>query len=117
MFEENILYLYEDHQDSRVKHLAVKAVSFLRRATSRMPAKLVYIIACIMSPFMVLLYSWPAKLFKRCKGSYRLYQRMPFNFGTSLFSLSGDIYDRLSAPVELRFNPQKIHNLLLWKSL
>jgi len=42
-----------------------------------------------------------------------LSQRFPFNFGTHPFSLSGDLYDRLGAPIEHRFNKEQIYSMLI----
>ncbi len=36
---------------------------------------------------------------------------MPFNFGTHLFSVAPDLYDRLSVPIELRFSRKEISDL------
>lgn len=37
---------------------------------------------------------------------------MPFNFGTSLFSLKGDIYDRFFVPIEHRFSCKALYEIL-----
>lgn len=105
------LYLYEDHSDNPLKYIAVKIVSVIRRFTVKISPSVLYILSFVLSPFLVLLFSYPAKMFKRSKFTYKLYEKMPFNFGTSLFSLRGDIYDRLATPIEFRFNRETLYSI------
>jgi len=106
------LYLYEDHYGDPLKYIAVKISTALRRITVRIPSRGLYILSCAASPLMVLLFSYPAKIFRRYKLTYKLYEKMPFNFGSSPFSLRGDLYDRFSAPTEMRFNQKSLYKIL-----
>jgi hypothetical protein len=36
---------------------------------------------------------------------------MPFNFAGTPFSLSGDLYDRFSVPIEYRFSRSELYDL------
>jgi hypothetical protein len=47
--------------------------------------------------------------FERTNG---IAKRMPFNFGTSLFSVHGDLLDRLGAPIETRYDREGLVALL-----
>jgi len=38
---------------------------------------------------------------------------MPFDFGTGLFSLRGDLYDRFNAPIEHRFRARQAKDLFV----
>lgn len=105
------LYLYDNHSDNPIKYNFIKAISFMRRATVMLPSKILYLFSLFLSPVIVLLFTCPAKLFKKFKLTYKLYQNMPFNFGSSLFSLSGDLYDRFSAPKEHRFAREDLYKL------
>jgi len=102
------LYLYEDHSDNAIKYFGVKIVTLIRKITIRIPTRLLYFISCLVSPFIVLVFSYPAKLFRRFKLTYGLYEKMPFNFGNGLFSLRGDIFDRLGTPIEHRFSKKEV---------
>lgn len=106
------LYLYEDHSENFVKYSALKAVNILRRITVRIPPRLLYMISILLSPFVAILFSYPAKFLRRFKSTRAFADKMPFNFGTHLFSLAGDIYDRFSAPIEFRFNKDQVFELL-----
>ncbi len=107
------LYLYEDHADNIIKYIGIKIICFIRKVTVTMPPRIIYGISFLLSPSCVLLFSYPAKIFKRFRFTYGLYEKMPFNFGTSLFSLQGDIYDRFAAPVEFRFGRRDLCKTLV----
>lgn len=105
------LYLYEDHSDNRLKYIALKLITELRIMTTKMPPKILYIISFLISPFIVIFFSYPAKILSKFKITRSLSDKVPFNFGTNLFSLTGDIYDRFGAPIEHRFNKKEIIDL------
>lgn len=106
------LYLYEDHSENLIKYLAVKIMAILRIITTRMPHNMLYIGCYLFSPVIVLFFSYPAMFFRKFKATRYLADRMPFNFGTHLFSVAGDLYDRFSAPIEYRFNRKETIELL-----
>jgi len=105
------LYLYEDHAGNFTKYTAIKIITIIRKATIKIPPRILYFLSCAISPILVLLFSYPAKIFKKYRFTYRLYEAMPFNFGHSLFSLKGDIYDRFAAPIEIRFNQEDLRKI------
>lgn len=107
------LYLYEDHSDNPIKHYALRIVSLIRKFSTRINPKLLYTISCLASPVCVILFSYPARLLKMFRYAYPLYSKIPFNFGTNLFSLRGDIYDRFSAPIENRFSREGLSQIML----
>lgn len=106
------LYLYEDHSENVLKYLALKAVTFLRMITTRIPRKVLYILSFLASPFIFILFSWPAIILRKFKATQRLAENIPFNFGTSLFGLGADLYDRFAAPIEHRFSKSEIYDIL-----
>lgn len=106
------LYLYEDHSENFAKFAGIKIAAFFRIATVRLPAKLLYALCFLFSPFVVAAFSWPAWMMKKFKATRGLAGSMPFNFGRHPFSLTGDLYDRLSAPIEYRFSRQQVDDLL-----
>ena len=105
------LYLYEDHSENFIKYIFIKIISIIRKATVKISPQVIYILSVLLSPVMVVLFSYPARVFKKFNFTYRLYENMPFNFGGSLFSLSGDLYDRFSTPIEHRFRPETLYKL------
>lgn len=98
------LYLYEDHSDNPIKFISLKLASLVRKITIRLPEEIVYGFSYFLSPLLFICFSLPAKFFRRFKCTLNLYEKMPFNFAETPFSLAGDIYDRFSVPVEFRFN-------------
>lgn len=103
-----ILYLYENHAQHRVKKEMLKVVGWIRKGTVRLPPQVLYGLCRVLSPFVVLLFSWPAGLLRRFKKSRAFSEKIPFNFGRGLWSLTGDLYDRFSAPIEFRFSAETI---------
>lgn len=103
------VYLYEDHADNILKYIAVKITACIRKATVSMPPKITYMFCGLLSPFIFIIFSLPAKLFKGA----RIYEKIPFNFGTGFFSLKGDLYDRFTAPIEYRFGKEEVYNMFL----
>lgn len=105
------LYLYEDHSDNPAKYLGLQIIKFIRIFTARIPAKLLYILSFLASPFIVFFFSYPAKILARFKTTRSFSEKIPFHFGTHLFSLRADLYDRFGAPIEHRFKRKEIVEL------
>lgn len=105
------LYLYEDHSDTKIKYIFLKIITFIRRVTTKISPKILYCICAICSPFIFILFSIPSKILKRFKRTSNVAETMPFNFGKNLFGLTGDLYDRFGAPIEHRFNKNKLYEL------
>ena len=102
------VYLYEDHADEPMKKNLIRMTTAVRRITVKLPPRLLYIFTCILSPFVFVAFTVPAKVFKIFKATRGLYEKMPFNFARSFFSLRGDLYDRFSAPIEYRFGKEEL---------
>lgn len=105
------LYLYEDHSENPVKYAAIKMVSAVRSITTRIPPKVLYALSCIASPFVFALFTVPAKLFGKFRATSHMAGKIPFNFGTTPFSLKDDLYDRFGAPIERRYSRKDIYDL------
>lgn len=106
------LYLYEDLAEYPVKYFALKLVNLLRIATTRLSPKILYTACVLLSPVVVILFSWPAKVLKKFEKTRSFSEKIPFNFGTHLFSVAGDLYDRFGAPIEHRFSRKGVIALL-----
>jgi len=105
-------YLYDDHSENPVKRIALKMIALIRRLTVKVPSRLLYAISTIASPFTFIAFTLPAKIMNRFRFTKSIAENMPFNFGTSPFSLIGDLYDRFSAPIEHRFSRQGLTDIL-----
>lgn len=106
------LYLYEDHSESHIKYYALKLVAFLRKFSTRVPHRILYIISYLASPIAVIVFSLPARILSNFTLTRHLSENMPFNFGTHPFSLAGDLYDRFGAAIERRFSRKEVFELL-----
>jgi len=102
------LYLYENHEDARLKYYAVKMTTLIRKITTKIPAKILYLLCVLASPCVVILFSYPARIAGKFAATKALAQKIPFNFGTHPFSVAGDLYDRFSAPIEFRFGRREL---------
>lgn len=106
------LYFYEDHSENFAKFCAVKLITKLRAITVRIYPRIIYVLSWVFSPLVFILFSLPSKILKKFRPTQNLANKIPFNFGTNLFSLRGDLYDRFSAPIEHRFKRHELYNLL-----
>src|SRR5207302_4383401 len=106
------VYLYEDFvARGRLLRWALLAANSVRAVTTRMPARLLYACCRAASPLVFAAFTLPYKLL-RAAGAVRLAESIPFRHGTHPFGLTGDLYDRFSAPVELRFTRHGAEALL-----
>ncbi len=106
------LYLYEDHSENLLKYYLLKIITVFRKVTTNIPHKLLYPFCFFLSPLVFLLFSCPAKIFGRFDITRKISGKLPFNFGSTPFSLTGDLYDRFGAPIEERYSRSGAMNLL-----
>jgi len=105
------LYLYEDHRDNFIKFMALKGISFIRKYTTRLSPESLHLLCLLLSPLVILVFTWPSKILSKFKSTKWFANKIPFNFGKGLFSVRADLFDRFGAPVEHRFNEQQIREL------
>lgn len=105
------IYLYKDHEDNRFKHLGVLAERLLMQLTSRMPVSLAKPFCYALSPFILLLFSYPAHLVKWITGNERLYKAFPLWWGTTPASIVRDLQDRLFASINHRYSLRQFEKL------
>lgn len=106
------LYLYEDHSENLIKYIAVKMVKLLRFITVRINLKILFVLCWLASPFIFIVFSLPAKLLRQFRATQDFAKKIPFNFGSSPFSLSTDLYDRFSTPIEHRFSRKDVYAMM-----
>lgn len=93
-----LLYVYEDFLDRRwYWRTALAMANSVRVVTTRMPPALLMGICKLLSPVVWLLCTVPSRHFGWAA-------RFPYRHGTHPWSMSGDLYDRLSAPIEKRYS-------------
>lgn len=106
------LYLYEDHAGNPWKAIPLKVVTALRRLTTHLNTWVLSGLCYLLSPVVVVAFSIPARIMRRFELTRPVADRMPFNFGTSLFSVHGDLVDRFGAPIEVRYSREGVIFLL-----
>jgi SAM-dependent methyltransferase len=93
-----LLYVYEDFSDRAWTWRAALAfANSARFVTTRLPPRLLMGLCRALSPIVYALCTWPSRHF-------RWAARFPYRHGLHPFGLSGDLYDRLSAPIEKRYS-------------
>lgn len=93
-----LLYVYEDFSDRSIAwRVALAAANSVRVITTRLPPALLMRICRMLSPIVYVLLTLPSRRFRWAR-------RFPYRHGTTPWSMSGDLYDRLSAPIEKRYS-------------
>ena len=93
-----LLYVYEDFSDrSLAWRVALAMANSARAITTRLPPKLLMRLCRLLSPVVWLLLTVPSRHFSWARN-------FPYRHGTTPSSMSGDLYDRLSAPIEKRYS-------------
>lgn len=106
------LYLYESHAERPIKYYAVRIIRLIRGITIFIPKRLLYIASMALSPFCYVFFTLPSCFLMRFQLTQKLGQAFPFAFAKGPFSLTGDLYDRLGAPLEHRFSREQVIHLM-----
>lgn len=93
-----LLYVYEDFSD-RAWHwrVALVVANSVRAITTRMRPSHLMRLCRMLSPVVYVLCTLPARHFAWAA-------RFPYRHGPHAFGMVGDLYDRLSAPIEERYS-------------
>ena len=93
-----LLYVYEDFSDrSLLWRGALAAANSVRAITTRMRPSHLMRVCRLLSPVVYVLCTLPSRHFSWAK-------RFPYRHGPHAFGMVGDLYDRLSAPIEFRYS-------------
>lgn len=93
-----LLYVYEDFSDRQwYWRLALALANSVRVITTRMPPALLMFVCRLLSPVVYLFLTLPSRHFSWAS-------RFPYRHGTHPWSMVGDLFDRLSAPIEKRYS-------------
>ena len=95
-----LLYVYEDFADRPWYWRAALAfANSFRHITTRMRPSHLMRVCRILSPVVYVLCTLPARHFSWAS-------RFPYRHGPHAFGMVGDLYDRLSAPIEFRYSQE-----------
>jgi SAM-dependent methyltransferase len=107
------IYVYEDFATRAwALRAGLRAVNSVRRVTTRLPPRLLFDCCRAASPVVYTMFALPHRLLRHVPGLRPVAGALPFRHATGPFSLGGDLYDRFSAPVELRFSREGTARLL-----
>lgn len=107
------LYLYENHSENPIKYIASKVISSLKVITIKIPPQILYGLSWLLSPFVYILFSIPSKILKNFNSTQGLSNKIPFNFGSGIFSLRADICETLAVPIEFRFARHEVYDMFI----
>lgn len=97
-------YLYEDFADrSFVWRTMFALANTTRRVTTRLPHRVLYGLCRAAAPGVYVGFTLPARIGRHIGPLRGIAERVPFRHGASPSALVGDLFDRLSAPVEWRY--------------
>jgi SAM-dependent methyltransferase/uncharacterized protein YbaR (Trm112 family) len=107
------VYVYEDFATRAwAWRVLLRVVNPARHVTTRFPPALLYAACWLTSPVVWLLCTVPARVLRRVPGFRPLAAGLPYRHGTGPWSLTGDLFDRFSAPIELRYAESSARALL-----
>jgi SAM-dependent methyltransferase len=107
------LYVYEDFATrAAAMRVGLRAVNSVRGLTTRLSPRLLFGLCRASSPLVYAAFTVPHRLLRHVPGLRTFARAMPFRHATGPFSLAGDLYDRFSAPIELRFSREGTADLL-----
>ncbi|MCK4463369.1 MAG: class I SAM-dependent methyltransferase [Candidatus Omnitrophica bacterium] len=111
--KEALIYLYEDFSDRNfIERLLLKAVNTMRRFTTQLPHHALYAGCLALSPIVYIFLTLPARLLGNFRKTASLATRIPYHHSKGFFNVVMDIYDRFSAPIEIRYSRTDAFELL-----
>jgi SAM-dependent methyltransferase/uncharacterized protein YbaR (Trm112 family) len=113
------IYLYWKPESSPIKALLLSGVAGARRLTTRLPHRVVYLLAYPAAVSAFLFFVWPYRIMKRLRPFERLAEELPMKqYASFPFRVCvNDQLDRLSAPIENRYTRADVHDWLARASL
>tara|TARA_B100001057_G_scaffold387648_1_gene394891 strand:- start:373 stop:1284 length:912 start_codon:yes stop_codon:yes gene_type:complete len=105
-----IFYNYKKHINF-FKRFAIFIEKILLKMFRKLSFNQLKFICYIISPFILLLFSYPAQ-FLKILGSKKIYKSFPLWWGRTPFNIIGDLTDRLGAPKNERFSKKEMYEIL-----
>jgi SAM-dependent methyltransferase len=107
------IYVYEDFsRRALAMRVGLRSVNTVRGITTRVSPRLLFALCRVASPVVYATFTVPHLLLRNVPGLRAVAGALPFRHAAGPFSLAGDLYDRFSAPIELRFNREGTAALL-----
>lgn len=104
-----IIYVYEKFtKRSPLERFGLSIAANMRKVTSRMNPKLLYLLCIMASPVILLIFSIPAKILSFFKPTKGIAGRIPFRHTINPACLVADLFDRFSPPIEKRYDAEEV---------
>ncbi len=109
------LMVYKSFEDdNKFKHYLLKAVSQLRKVTSRMPSNILYWILYLLVPIVLITCYFPSWLFWHLPNGKKISGIFPYSYeqygDRRLRDIHMNLFDRFGNPVERRYNFQEMND-------
>lgn len=105
-----IFYTYKQHENF-IKRIGVIFENILLKIFSKFNYKQTKILCYLISPLILLIFSYPAKILKFLNFN-NTYKKIPLWWGTSPKNIIHDLTDRLYAPINTRYNIFELKKIL-----
>jgi SAM-dependent methyltransferase len=107
------IYVYEDFATrALLMRAGLRAINSVRGVTTRLSPGVLFRLCQGSSPLVYAAFTVPHLLLRHVPGLRAVAGALPFRHASSPFSLAGDLYDRFSAPIEIRFSREGTAQLL-----
>ena len=104
------LYLYSDLSEHPIKKFFLNPISWLRLITKRLPLPILSLICYVLAPLVFCFLTLPARTIK-IAGFPNKAKQIPHHHNQTVKSIVGELYDRLGAQIEYRYDKQRLHDL------
>jgi SAM-dependent methyltransferase len=107
------VFLYWAPDSPSLKHTLLAVVNFLRRLTTRLPHRVVYILSYVAAATAWVGFVWPYRILRALPGCQQLAERLPMRqYSRYPFrACVNDQFDRFSAPIERRYTRVEVEEL------
>tara|TARA_B100000787_G_scaffold124396_1_gene93742 strand:- start:5115 stop:6011 length:897 start_codon:yes stop_codon:yes gene_type:complete len=106
--ENGVMFFYTyKKQKNLIKRMGVFIENILLKVFSNLSYNKTKILCYLLSPIVLILFSYPAQLFKFA-GFKKIYKKFPFWWGVSPKNIIYDLTDRLYAPINIRYDTNEL---------
>jgi len=108
-----IFYNYKKHSNI-IKKIGIYSEKIIMIIFSKLNIKMKILFCYIISPFILILFSYPSKILK-IFGSKKIYKKIPLWWGSYPKDIINDLIDRLCAPINIRLTKKEM--ILILKNI
>jgi SAM-dependent methyltransferase len=107
------VYVYEDFGGRAWGwRWALRLANGVRPVTTRLPPPILFRVCQVLSPVVYVAFTVPHRMLKAVPWTRPFAMSLPFRHGQRPLGLAGDLFDRFSAPIEVRYSREGAGDLL-----